>query len=510
MSNRGPLRLSASLELLADLQRTVTDFAKKEELLTRDLLARRGSVNRKLRDATEKTEARLASGLAEAETYFQAEQERREATYSERRSRLERAAAAGLRSAPRRAQEARERWMGDLQRRKFRAERTLATEREAAAKTLANFSATLAENQAGLRQLERQIRRAFRGYRPFLRLLQNAAPASATDEPSRDAQMPPERRLEELQAQIEATASELAAFRRFVVVRTFSDFSLPLLVPPVLILGGVIVVLLGGLPNAYAIGAGVVVVLLAVAWMFHRYGLRQALPAATALVATLARAQEIEQTSTAAAQARHEQQRARAEENFEQTRAEIEAQWVRSDEVAADFEKASRAKIGAQAPRVVETIERVRTRRLEALAAQREEQLEIWRGDAAAKQQTFQEVFAAESAQLAAEEAARWQELERAWKDDVTPLFDRLAAINSAADELAPGWESRLPETWNPPAVAPASTRFAHLDLVLGPLPKDPRLALPGPAQRFRAARAHVSRSRARCFLRRATPATRR
>ena len=88
---------------------------------------------------------------------------------------------------------------------------------------------------------------------------------------------------------------------------------------------------------------------------------------------------------------------------------------------------------------------------------------------------------------MAAQEAARWEEIETDWKESTAALFDSLNSMNAAADSFFPPWDPGLVATWAPPTEFIPAAKFARLELDLGSapciLPKDPRLSLPGPSQ---------------------------
>ena len=76
MSNGLDLSVSRSLELLAAAQHTASDFARREEQLTRDIRARRYSTNRKREDAMEFAEATFSAQIAEIDAALAAGTER--------------------------------------------------------------------------------------------------------------------------------------------------------------------------------------------------------------------------------------------------------------------------------------------------------------------------------------------------------------------------------------------------------------------------------------------------
>ena len=88
--------------------------------------------------------------------------------------------------------------------------------------------------------------------------------------------------------------------------------------------------------------------------------------------------------------------------------------------------------------------------------------------------------------ELTAGHDATWSALESEWHRRVTPLYEPLATAKSAAAEIFPNWDSPFWKSWVAPREFGQAARFAEVRLDVGKLcqslPKDKRLALPGPA----------------------------
>ena len=276
MSSGVDLRVSRSVDLLVALKQTVADFAKKEETLTRELLNRRGTANRRHRETMEKTDAKLAAQIEETEARFKSEEVRVNAIYTKRRTRIDQLGAVATRSLPRRAEEAKGRWMGDLQMRRFHAERSRTADLKAADADAADFAKRLSEQQGLLGNLEKHARKFFGGYGALLRMLREtpAAGAAAGELPEMFAAM---------RTQIASADAQLAAFRKLAIPRCFSDVPLVVLMLLIVVAGGVLGIVLGGNQKAFAIAGGVVVALLALVVVIHRMGFQQAKPAAAGI-----------------------------------------------------------------------------------------------------------------------------------------------------------------------------------------------------------------------------------
>lgn len=455
----GDLRVSHALDLLTRLTQIITEFAKKEEVLTRDLRNRRLNATRKFRETVEKLDARLSGQLEETESQFKQEEERISTIFKARADRVRRAHASGLRSLPKRAQEAKSKWFGELQHRKFRAERRQAADLKAADAAATEFGTRLAHQAAVMAGLEGQARKAFRGYGALVRML--AAPGQRESD-ERDH----EELFAELQATLRTAEEQLGAFRQFLLARSFSDIPLPALIVPIIAVGIVLAVVLGPGVTAYAIAAGSVLVLLGVVALFHRIGFSQSRPTAEATANALAKARQLHAAAATSAERKREQDRQRAVDEFQETNAAIEEQWERADDVETEFLQVGRRNIEAQAPRIMAQIERLTRVRLAGVESERGQLAQI-SGDAAARKQQVTETHENESATLAAEEKSRWDELEGEWRERIVPILEEIGVMNAAAAARFPEWDTQLAEKWDAPMVFSSATRFGRLDVDL-------------------------------------------
>jgi DNA segregation ATPase FtsK/SpoIIIE-like protein len=481
VNNGADLRVSRSLELLGNLLHTVTTFAKKEEQLSRELLNRRATTNRKYRDAVEKIDARLNSLVEETESHFRHEQERLTALYGGRRTRVRRAHAAGLRAVPKRAQRTKEKWMGDLQLKKFRAERWVASERETIAAEYTKFSARLAEQQAALAALEKHTRSAFRGYGKFRRWLD--APGAPASPDARE----PDAIFDDLRSHLRTGDEQFGAFRRFALARSFSEIPLPVLVLPILMIGVVLAIVLGANPQAYGIAGGGVAVLLAIVFGLHHLGQQQAGAAAGTLARTLTEARRLHSAAAAAAEARREEHRLKVQEKYDLACAALAEQWDRADHIEAEFEKAARDKIETQTPRVAAKIEAALAPKLQSLEAERDLRREALQHDATTRKEQLTTTHESDTAAMQADEEARWAELAAEWQREITPLFQTIETMNAVAAACFPSWSENSIYGWAPSNEFLPATKFGQLTLDLsrraGAIPRDSRLALPGSPQ---------------------------
>ena len=480
MSRGVDLRVGHSLDLLVQIKQTVADFAKKEETLTRELLSRRGAVNRKHRETLEKTDAKLATQIEETDARFKSEEVRVNAIYARRRARIDQFCAVGLRSLPKRAEEAKGRWMGDLQMRRFHAERSRTTGMKAADSESADFAGRLSEQQGILANLERHAAKFFSGYGALRRLLRDA-PAV----PGAAALVELPEIFAALRETLASADAQLAAFRRMAIPRCFSDVPLVVLMPLVVFAGGMLAIALGANRQAAIIAVVAVVAVIALILFIHRTGFQQAMPAASGIASALANARQLCAQAAAASQAAYAEEVQRIEDESAQASAAIQAQWDRADHIGQEFEDAARAKLDAQMPRASKRNADLLVPRLFRIEHEWKARLAQLKSDAEARKQQATQIHDAEIAEISAAEDAQWEKLDADWTREITALYDAIDAMNAAGDAHFPAWSPALAASWTPPVAFTPATKFARLELNLTQRhdanPKDVhRLALPG------------------------------
>ncbi len=469
MNSEPDLRADHALELLTTLRETVSRYAAKEAALTRAIGARRLAAGRKERETSERTGEDLARETAGAETVFQDEERRVRAIHEERRARIQRAYDAGIRNLPRRAREVKEGWLGELQMRRFHAQQKQAADLEAAELAFARSDASLAQHREAILRLKGRARDFFRGYWKFQRLLaKKQEPSGALQDFESQEQL-----MSGLRARVAAARSRIGAFRKLPVPLFFAYMPLPVLIV-LIALGSAAPWFLGaGTVNA-EIAAGVGFVLLATAVGVHRLGFRQSEPVALSIFSALGEAGKFYNICRDAAETARKEDRLRVEREYEQKSASIDAQWEKAGEVESAFEKAARERLDAQLPRAISRNERLLRPRLRRIESERASAVE--RGQAAAENERGRASLAREYEMTAldAEENAEWEALEAGWRGEVPPLYREIGILNSAARS---DWDE------TPPAEFPAAAKFGRLRMKLESLPKDPRLALPGPSE---------------------------
>ncbi|MEO8206192.1 MAG: FtsK/SpoIIIE domain-containing protein [Chthoniobacterales bacterium] len=479
MSNDIDLRISRSFELGTRLKDIVLEFTKKETQFSANLRNRKTVETRKNRDTTATLEKWLLEETAKIESHFEENKERAHAVHDSRRARIEHAHEVNTSNLLKQAKREKDRWLEKLQLRHFMATRSQPEELTAAEATSTAHSANLARQRALLVQLQHQTRRAFFGYVSLWKLLrqQGTPPEEMGDYASASAA---------LDEHLAITGMHLAEFRKYWIPQIASFFpifiTLPLIVLAAVALGffpdiyQVSPILSGGIAAALAIGLIVL----------HVLGLRDAKPAAQTLAASLSDATQVYNICAAYLGTEYQTEQTRINEQYERTFAEIDEQWAQADQIEQTFADKRQAKIEKQAPRAHAKNEGMLPPKLQRNEVERDTRLAQVNAEAVQRKQHITASHDTEMAGILAEETAGWAELEATWKQEVIPLYQAIAAMDETMEHYAPPWTPQFLENWNPPLEFPPAAKFAALKLDLadiGPLPTDPRLALPGPSR---------------------------
>jgi hypothetical protein len=479
------LRVQHSLDLLNDLKQTAARFAKKEELLVRELGGHRVAAGRNAQEALAEKESAHATQLAQVETYFTAEADRIRKIYQARLGRINRYHVARLRDLPALAQEIKGKWQGDLQMRNYRAERKMQADIGEADADYPGFSAKMEQHRAEATGLLHRARSDFRGYFSFGLLLGRRRPVALADDASLNQMQ------REVSEHLAIAEKQLAEFEHLRLPRWFRHAPLWAFFLLTLAVDAALFWQLGIAPGAnsgtYGV-AGISAAVFAAIAIAHAVGYASAKPGARVIGHALVSARQIIDSSAAAGPrlaAHREGIRQRLQEEYERVRAEIDAQWGQADEVKQHFEQSQRRKLSAQVPRLSGKIEHVLETRLGYIEGQRQAWREKLSGESAERQQHIAASQQNELAALTEQEGSRWEQLVAEWQKEITPIYRSIEAIHSAAAAQFPPWSEPLVEAWTPPLEFTPATKFGqfHLDLAKAALPRDARLALPGPKQ---------------------------
>jgi len=472
------LEIRRNLEVLERLKQAVAEFAKREERMTRALEVRRSGIAWRYQAATSGGEEALAAQLAGIERAFEEEEARFRRVAAEREARVRRTSSQALRTIPHRAREVRGNWLANLQMRQLDADNARNAALEDAAREAAQLAAELTGECRRLIRLKREARKGLAGYRSFRARLRE----KGTEEGAPGAEG-----LRLVGEAIATAEQRLAVFREFLLPRFFEHIPPPLAAAVCLLLGAGMAAHWRFDSQGWTIGGGVAAVLLGATFAIHLASKRAIERAAIDLAEAVVKADRIYEAVRTHGTRAHEEARQAIQMDYDATLADISAQWSRVDEIEADFQLKARSKIENQVPPLLTAIRAQERHRVGLLAARKQARLAQMREESAAGLAEAARTHEAEALQWNSEEAEEWLRLEAQWKAEIEPLYAEIRAIQADAAALFPAWDEGWIEHWTPPREFPVAAKFAELAVdvraLAGALPRDPRLALPGPAE---------------------------
>ena len=472
------------LALLDRFQSALQDFAAREEKLNGEFHARTSAETKAFEASTQAHESRLSERIADAETGLEAEKKNCRAGFERRKARI---AQAHL-TCNRQVMEGTDlegRQKHRLQTSAMAAERNRDTDLANAAATLEYFKIKLAESREAFVLLEKTARSAFRGYGKFRRLL---SPHRQWPEPN----LPPDENqlFDEFHRLESRTRDELNQFKKIPLPRIFKYLPMWLLTILLLLAFGASVPLLhhrGLNAISYCWVTGATLVLLwVIVLMIHQHGKRQAGPAASAIAANLAKARRLHDGSLDQAELRCRQEQERIAEEFENTNRTLNQQWKQTLKEGYDTRGIRGQKVDEKGFRALRKNDQLHRAKLKQIERDYADGVAHLRKEADAQAGQLADAHAAKMAKLNADNQARWQALETEWKDCLQPIYESIRAANAAAEELFPEWQSPSWKKWTPPQDFKNAAKFGRMEVDVAKfaevMPKDRRLALPGPA----------------------------
>jgi len=476
VNNETDLRVSRSVELLHRLERTAQEFSQKEAQLVTDWRNHRYKANRKhsvtAQDVTEKLEKQIQA----LDARLHEEADRLNARYRKFHEAVERAQTQSIRSLPRRIEQARGRWLGKLQMQRIRMEREVGSAKQAAKDTLSQTSSALGEQQKQLKGLFKKATAAFKGYPNFTKMLQVETATIPAAKPT------PEHVGEKLR---EAT-TRLEAFQEHFLPKIFSTVPLFISMLGALIVGVGLAYSKGLDHGGMIVGGGVSAALITGLAILYGKGANIGRTDAEQLARALSSAQATQQQAVASAEAHHQETRDALQAQFETNSVKLQEQWDQADEVGERFATAAKKKLETQVPRLFEKIDSRLQAKLDALDASRAEHEHQLKSAAEEQIHSIKSAQSLDLGVVMGDEEAQWELVEEDWKRRMVPVYQGIEAMQAATAKRFPVWSPQVAFAWEPPTEFTASTKFATFDLDLAQeelaAPKDPRLALPGPA----------------------------
>jgi hypothetical protein len=477
------LGVNEMLALLDALKGALQDFAAREEKLNGESRARNAAETKAFEASTQEQASRLSERIADAETGLEAEKKKCRSRFERRKARITQAHLTCNRQVME-GTDLEGRRKHRLQKSALDAERKRDTDLANAAATLENFKIKLAESREAFVVLGKTARSAFRGYGKFRRLL---APHRQWPEPNLSPDV--DQLFDEFHRLEFQTRDELNRFKKIPLPRIFKYLPMWLLTILLLLGFAASVPLLhhrGLNAISYWVTGTALVFLWVIVLMIHQHGKRQAGPAASAIAANLAKARRLHDGSLDQAELRGRQEQERIQKEFENTNRTINQQWKQTLKEGYDTRGIRGQKVDEKGFRALRKNDQLHHAKLKQIERDHADNVARLRKEADAQAGQLADAHAAKMAKLNADNQARWQALETEWKDCLQPIYESIRAANAAAEELFPEWQSPAWKKWAPPQDFKNAAKFGRLEVDVAKfaevMPKDRRLALPGPS----------------------------
>jgi DNA segregation ATPase FtsK/SpoIIIE, S-DNA-T family len=470
------------LALLDALKGATEDFAAREEKLNNDFRTRFNAERDAFEARRGARETKLTHYNAEAEAALVQETSRLEDRFQKRKTRINHAHTAVKKQVE--AEINRQ----ENQLNQFIREHSSEAEQERnknLAKATAAFEAFQQKlNDAGvaLEQMAIAVLKTFRGCGKFRRLLSVERTMPGSNPAQTEFQL-----FEEFQRLEAKVQEDLKRFQKFPAPQIFRFF--PLWLVSVLLLGVAVSVPVLQHFGRHWISPSVAIaclVALAVVWIFYWFGTRAAQPLAIVIADNLAKLRCMLDDCLGKNESHHTAEQQRIKDEFDATIRALNHEWkqqnrqlvsVRGDRPMSVDEKAARVAQKNEAMHRIE-MERFKQRQAGDTARFQQEML--------AETRQSDETHKAKMAELERQSQAHWRALEADWKKTIEPLFATIHAANAAAEKKFPDWNDPIWKQWTPPTTFQNAAKFARLEVTLKTLaermPKDERLALPGPS----------------------------
>jgi hypothetical protein len=468
--------------LLDALKGAVRDCAAREEKLNGEFQAQSAAAARLADDTAVKRSGKLADSIVRENETYEAAQIKRQSDFENRKARIARAHAAVRKRVMDEIGEQHGQSKYKIQASTLEAERLRDDALAQTVVALENFRQAAAHGVEFLDGLAKSARRAFGGCAKFRRLL---SPNYKWPQP--DFSPDEDKLFEEFQRLQKQTAGDIGQFKKFLLPKIFRF--IPVWLIAVVLLAGVAVLVMAHLQVKMivpATGAGVVAAGMLVLLAVNFFGLRSAEAPAKTIAGDLAKARRVLDAAAEKAELRYTQDQARIRAEFEKTVRDLNQEWRHAVRGAMELRGAKPMGLDEQAQRAYQKNEQLHQARLEQLEKEHDANLARLHEESEAAARKFSETLAAKMAKFEADLKTQWQALESEWKNSIQPLYDRIRAANDNAEKLFPAWDAAKWKDWTPPREFKNAAKFARLEVnvaaLAGTMPKDQRLALPGPA----------------------------
>ena len=474
--------VSEMLALLDTLKKTVRDFVAREEKINGELRTVKAAAQNELVARNEQQELAVTTQLANAEAILETEMEQHQALFSRRSERISRAHAnlserglGEISTHDRRWSDRAREMVVEMEQQREKSLAQAATDHE-------TFQQKLAEADVALEELKGSARSAFRGYGRFRRLLAPERSWPELDLPANHQALYDEFR--KLQSNLK---EDLNRFKKFPFPAIFKI--VPVWLVGILLLGVVVanpVLAHFGRHDVTSLEAGVAGGLLVLVALIHWIGGRSAAPLALTIAVNLAKAGRALAVGREQDEAFYLQEQARIKAEFENKKHAVNQEWRQAVRDINYQRETWPATMAAKAARLEDKLESWRAAESKRIEQNQTAVLAKIKKADADKMQEIAEAQQVRLAEFEQKNAALWAELVADWNREIQALGDRVSALAATTGKLFPAWDAPGWEQWAPPADFQNAVKFASLEVAVEKfvevMPKDQRLAWPGPA----------------------------
>jgi hypothetical protein len=474
--------VTETLELLERLQATIREFATREEKLVQELRTKSSLLERRRDEAIDSATRRLEEEVARADSCLEEGKTAAEATYKKQKSSISEKQKTGLKDGLKEIENKEGTRKHRLQTETLQSKRDRETGMANAETALAQFKTTLAADQEALGLLEATARKSFTGFGRFVRSLRRAPKEAEVDLSSDEYQLSSQ--LHEL---LDQAGNGLSRFRKRLLPAFFRYRLLWL----GLIFAQLPLVLLekqfGSTSFTYREAIASIVGCVVIGFVLHLFATRQAEPQARTIIANLGQARRLHDACFEKCEARYAKAIEGIENQFRAKSEGINQEWDRALEEAAADRASLPQRIKEETSRAFNENENVYRGQLQRLQREHADTIERVTLEAEARKKEASAMCAEKETKLQADYGELWRPLEAEWKSRIQPLYETIRTLQSEADRQFPPWEAQSLRNWKLPSQFGSAAKFARLEIDVAALcegiPKDARLALPGPAR---------------------------
>ena len=474
-----------TLGLLEDLKGLARDFAAREHRLQQESGTRSLADKRHYEAALGELTARLSTQIGQADTGFEAAKARLQAQFQQRQTRLGRAHKTSRKQRLDEVENYSGRGTYMLQKETMQAERTRDADLAGAQAAFEEYQARVVEQREVLAGLEERAGQSFRGYRSFSRLLTEPREPAPPALPTEGAAL-----FEALVGALSRAGDGLEAFRKLPIARVFQYFPVWLCLGLAALVDGVLIPILphfGVTGFTYVHAAGALVAVVVLVLLLHGYGRSQAGALAKRIAEAIWLARRLHDACLEHSETQLKAENERIKSNFRKLTQSLDAQWKGVTTEAASLRISWGTNVDEKYRHLLARAHESHKQRLARLEQSHSEARQRLEHELTAQTQKLADLRQERAAKFQAEHQARWQALAEEWQGRVGPLWQVLQEATRSAETTFPPWSSEYCEQWVPPGEFAAAAQFARLEIEFAQfcetLPKDPRLAFPGPAQ---------------------------